>query len=175
MLGALALSGCVSQSILIGEKPSDPPPQIFFIGARDADRVQYLTWENVPSFGRVPAELQAVGDMSCMRNSLALRATGYHPKARGTDGNPIPGGDFYCQLVPLESVTNTQPPRAILTNGVLGWDRPSAFRPIPEAKQLQAEQECKKNNPKAKPLAFHPNPIDVSGNTLSDGGYLCVE
>lgn len=172
---ASGLVGCASQSILIGESPSEPPPQIVYLGARDAKGQEYKTWENVSSFGRVPAQLQAIGDLSCMRNSLQLRAVGYHPRAKDILGQVVPGGGFYCQLSPLNAVVDAQAPRAVLRDGVLGWDRPSAFGSIPEAKRSDAEQECKKGNPKGVPLGFHPRPLDASGQPMLQGGYLCIE
>ena len=172
---SIALLGCASLGVLIGETPSDPPPQIVYIGARDAKGQEYVTWENVSSFGRVPPALQAVGDLSCMRNGLALRATGFHPKARDTSGKTVAGGGFFCQRVSIAYAINAHAPRAILTDGVPGWDRPGAFGPIPEGRRVQAEQECKKGSPKAVPLAFHPRPLDVSGLPMEQGGYLCVE
>lgn len=175
MSAALALMGCASQGILIGESPSDPPPQIVYLGAQDAKGQEYKTWINVSSFGRVPPELQAVGDLSCMRTSLELRAVGFHPRAKDLSGQAVPGGGFFCQLTPLKAVVDAQPPRAVLKDGVLGWDRPSAFGPIPEARRQQAEQECKKGNSRAVPLAYHPRPLDVSGQAMPQGGYLCIE
>ena len=171
----LALLGCASEALLIGEIPSDPPPQIVYLGARDAKGQEYMTWENVSSFGRVPEQLQAVGDLSCMRNGLALRATGFHPNARDLRGQAVPGGGFFCQLALIKGAQDSQPPRAVLKDGVLGWDRPGAFGPVPEARRLQAEQECSKGGVKAIPLGFHPRPLDVSGQPMVQGGYLCIQ
>jgi|SaaInl6LU_22_DNA_1037377.scaffolds.fasta_scaffold07446_2 hypothetical protein len=94
-----SLGGCASKGILIGAAPSDPPPQIFFLGARDGKGNDYLTWENVSSFGPVPPELKQAGDSACRAVSDELRAIGYHPEARGRDGIEITGGGFFCQPV----------------------------------------------------------------------------
>lgn len=99
LMAAGLLAGCASQGVLIGETPSDPPPQLVFLGARDAKNQDYLTWENVSSFGQVPPALKAAGDASCMRLGSELRATGYHPHARDRNGREMPGGGFFCQIV----------------------------------------------------------------------------
>ena len=92
----LVLAGC-STGAKIGSAPSDPPPQIAFLGARDAQGNDYLTWENFGSFGPVPAELQQTGDDACRAISAELRAGGYHPAAKDRKGNTIPGGGYFCQ------------------------------------------------------------------------------
>ena len=71
----------------------------FFLGARDGKGNDYLTWENVSSFGPVPPELKQAGDSACRAVSDELRAIGYHPEARGRDGIEITGGGFFCQPV----------------------------------------------------------------------------
>jgi hypothetical protein len=93
---ALLVAGC-STAPMIGSAPSDPPPQIAFLGARDGKGTDYLTWENVSSFGPVPAELQAVGNASCQAVAPSLRAIGYHPQAKDRKGVTLPGGGFFCQ------------------------------------------------------------------------------
>ena len=97
VLLASLLGGCASQVVLVGSEPSEPAPQIVFLGARDGKGTDYLTWENVRSFGPVPAELKEAGDNACRAVSSELRALGYHPEARGRDGNKMPGGGFFCQ------------------------------------------------------------------------------
>lgn len=171
----LSLWGCATPSLVFTDTPSEPPPQIAYLGARDAQGQQYKTWLNVMSFARVPAELQAVGDLSCMQNGLELRATGYHPRARDLQGNTVPGGGFFCQLAVLSGATNSAPPQVVMRAGQAGWDRPGAFGAIPADKQAQAEAQCQKGNPKAKPLAYHPRPLDIQGQPMTQGGFLCVE
>ena len=165
------LAGCVSNGILIGETPSDPPPQLAFLGARNAKNQDYLTWENVSSFGRVPAALKAAADTSCMRLSLDLRAAGYHPHARDRNGHDIPGGGFYCQPV-LKIGYDSTPPQLSERNGVVVWDRPGAFGTIPEHVMAAAVQACAKQN--KKPLAYHPGALGVDGQPLTGGGFLCA-
>jgi hypothetical protein len=173
-LAALSLfGGCASQGLLIGEKPGDPAPQIVFLGARDAQGKDYLTWENVPSFGKVPAEFQAVGDLSCMRVSQNLRATGYHPRALDRYSKPIPGGGYFCQVALLSG--NDSPPRLIVVNGSPGWDRPGAFSPVPEALASRAQEECANKGRLMRAIGYHASALDANGTVLPKGGFLCVE
>ena len=174
-LGVVVLAaGCASQGVLIGDAPKDPPPQIVFLGARDAAGADYLTWENVSSFGKVPSDLQAVGDVSCMRVDINLRATGYHPTARDRFGKVMPGGGYFCQLS-IASGFNQTPPRIVLRDGRPGWDRPGAFGAIPAALQERAQQECSRQGSAMKPLGFHPGALDAQGKVVPNGGFLCVE
>jgi hypothetical protein len=168
----LGLSGCSTGS-LIGNKYGDPPPQVVFLGAVDAKGQDYLTWHRPWAFGPVPGELQAVGDINCMQVELTLRATGYHPKALDRKGNSVPGGGFFCQLRPI--VGESAPPKVVLINGAPGWDRPSAFGPVPSDKLAAGNEACSKQNPKFRPLGFHPRPIDLNGAVMQQGGFLCVE
>jgi hypothetical protein len=91
----LALLGC-STAPLIGNVPSDPPPKIAYLGARDVKGNEYLTWENVSSFGAVPSQLKSTGDQRCMQLGSSLRALGYHPAAKDQTGKAIEGGGFFC-------------------------------------------------------------------------------
>ena len=167
-------AGCASQGVLIGDTPKDPAPRIVFLGARDALGADYLTWENVSSFGKVPANLKAIGDVSCMRVDINLRATGYHPKALDRSGKVMPGGGYFCQLS-LTAGFNQTPPRIVVKDGQSGWDRPGAFGPIPAALQGRARQECSRQGSAMKPLGFHPGALDAQGKVVQNGGFLCVE
>lgn len=175
LLGSL-VSGCASQGMVVGEQPSDPPPQIVFLGAHDAKGVDYLTWENVSSFGQVPPELKAAGDLGCMRIDITLRALGYHPKARNRAGETMDGGGFFCQppLVATAAVSTT-PPKLITRDGQLAWDRPGAFGAIPESQLLRAQQQCQKVDPKSRALGYHPDALGAQGQAIPGGGFLCVQ
>ena len=164
----LLLAGCVSQGIVMGEMPSEPAPQLAFLGARNAKNQDYLTWENVSSFGKVPPQLQATADVSCMRLGLELRATGYHPHARGRNGQEIPGGGFFCQVV-VPVGYGSLAPRWVNQ----AWDHPGAFGAIPTHLLDTAASECGKQN--KKPLAYHPNALDADGHPMPGGGYLCTQ
>jgi hypothetical protein len=60
-------------------------------------------------------------------------------------------------------------------DGQLGWDRPGVFGAIPSGMMERAKQECARQNSNMKPLGFHPRAIDLNGQPLQDGGFLCVE
>lgn len=166
------LSAC-STGVLVGDKPAEPPPQVVFLGAVDAKGVEYLTWERPWAFGKVPEELQASGDISCMKTGINMRATGYHPRALDRQGKPTPGGGYFCQLIVTDKIAAA--PRLVERNGQLGWDRPSAFGAIPEAKLSQAWAACQQQNPKTRPLGYHPDALDATGKPMPSGAYLCAE
>lgn len=172
-LAILALAGCVTPAFQVNEVPGDPPPQIAFLGARDKDGKDYLIWQNATSFGRVPAHLQAIGDISCMQLGPSLRATGYHPRARDRQGKLIPGGGFYCQVQVLAS---TAPPKMVTgPGGAISWDQPGNFREVPDSLKIRAMQECAKFKPGARPVGYHPAAVDLSGKPIPGGGFLCLE
>jgi hypothetical protein len=171
---ATGITGCSTGGLIIGSKYGDPPPQVVFLGARDAAGKDYLTWDRPWNFGPVPAELQAAGDIGCMRLESSLRAVGYHPRAMNRAGQETPGGGFFCQPQLLPDFSRSEPPRLVMKDGQLGWDRPAAFGPVPASRSEAAAQECTKQNPKAVPLGFHPRPIGADGRPMEQGGYLCV-
>lgn len=169
---ATLLSAC-STGVLIGEKPTEPPPQVVFLGAVNEKGVEYLTWDRPWAFGKVPEELKASGDISCMKTGINMRATGYHPRALDRQGKPTPGGGYFCQVAVLDKLT--APPQLVERNGQLGWDRPSAFGAIPESKLPQALSACQQQNPKTRPLGYHPGALDATGKPMPSGAYLCAE
>ena len=123
LLSNAVLAAC-SMAPLIGDTYGEPPPQVAYLGAKDAKGNEYLTWVNVSSFGPVPSQLQAAGDINCMKMGFTLRAVGYHPKAMDVKGKPTPNGGFYCQPKPLQTLTDAPPPRVVMVDGVSNWDRP---------------------------------------------------
>ncbi len=169
----LTLAAC-APGVLMGDLPSDPPPQLAMLGAKDAKGHEYMTWENPGSFGKVPADRKAAGDITCMKLAMNLRAQGYHPRALNVRGQPFPGGAYYCQLA-LEAVVGQNPPQVVLNDGKLVWNDPGAFGPIDEADLSKAQAACKQQNPKFIPLGYHPQPLDVNGRTIAGGAFLCVE
>ena len=176
LLGAalLALLSACASGLIIGEVPAEPAPQIVSLGVKDAQSQAYLTWENPQSFGKVPADLQPTGDVGCMKLDINLRAVGYHPKARDRSGAQMPCGGYFCQLQILGGLSG-QTPRVVLTKGVPGWDKPGAFGAVPASELARGTAICAQNNAKAKPLAYHPAPLDLNGRPMPGGGFLCVE
>lgn len=83
------LSGCASMAPAgpSGE-PSQTPPRIISINDSKA-------WDNPSLFGKVPPDLQSIGDAYC-RDFGFERAAGYHPKAMDENGDRFDGGGYYC-------------------------------------------------------------------------------
>lgn len=82
-------AGCTTVPGGPSDKAADTPPQIV------TNKDQQNVWNNPTAFGPVPKEFQAVGDQICQASGFT-RATGYHPKAKDVNGNPIPIGGFFC-------------------------------------------------------------------------------
>jgi len=175
VLGALALSlvGCSHGNLMRGE-PTDPPPRLAMFGAQDAKGQQYMTWDRAEAFGRVPADRQAAGDITCMKLQINLRAQGYHPRALNLQGQAFPGGAFFCQ-VSLSTAASQPPPQVMLRDGVMVWNNPGAFGAIADSDKTRAVAACQQQNPKFTPLGFHPRPLDIQGQPMAGGAFLCVE
>lgn len=174
LFGAVFMTACASQGVLIGEIPSDPPPRVVFLGARDSLGLDYLAWENVSSFGRVPAALQSIGDVSCMKIGINMRATGYHPKAVDRFGQVMSGGGFYCQLLNLAGAYSSVAPRLTRVDGSLVWDRPGSFGAVPSALLEKGKSQCLQQGSSMKLLGYHPKALDLQGQQIVGGGFLCV-
>lgn len=170
----VTLVGC-SQGVMIGDVPSNPAPQIVFLGAKDKVGDDYLTWRDVPSFGQVPAELKAKGDISCMQYDLILRAVGYHPDALDRKGNKIPGGGFFCSpFAGLLEQSST--PQLTDIDGQLTWKNPGAFTSdVPEELMAEGEQVCNTVSETAYPLAYSKKALNADGTAIDGGAFLCVE
>lgn len=174
LLSASALLSACSMGVLVGDQPSEPPPRVAFLGAVDGKGAEYETWDRPWAFGRVPAELQARGDISCMKLGLSLRATGYHPRAEDRQGNTTPGGGFFCQPQALANAV-APAPKVVVIDGRSAWDNPGAFGAIPADKLNAARAACQQQNPQSRPLAYHPAPLDAQGAAMPQGGFLCVD
>ena len=169
-----ALTGC-SSGVLIGEVPADPAPQIVYLGEIDrTSGKDYLTWRDVPSFGKVPAELQSVGDMSCMQYGMDLRAIGYHPKAKDRKGKQIVGGGFYCSTQFLGNMYS-KPPQLIQTDTGLDWDSPGSFFSIPESELARGMEQCRTIGDDLIALGYSNEALDLNGNIIPNGGFLCAK
>jgi hypothetical protein len=175
VLGTLGvvLAGC-SHGNLMREVPTDPPPRLAMLGATDAKGQQYMTWERAEAFGRVPDDRKAAGDITCMKLQINLRAQGFHPRALNVQGQPFSGGAYYCQ-VSLPAVGVQQPPQVVLREGAMVWNKPGAFGPVADRDMSRAQAACKQQNPKFTPLGYHPKPLDINGQPMTGGAFLCVE
>ena len=169
-LTALALGGCTGGA-LISSAPAATPPQLVKLGARDAQGRDYLTWDKPSAFGPGPADLQAAGDLSCMQGRIETRAAGYHPQARGLDGKAIEGGAYFCARPLLAAA---QLPQVVRQGDSQGWNRPGAFGPIPAELRERGDRECAARPPLTRVLGYHPAPLDLQGQPMKGGGFLCV-
>lgn len=170
---ACGLLAACAQGLLVGETPSDPPPAVAKLGARDGKGNEYLTWDRPWAFGKVPPELQSAGDVGCMKIDVHLRAVGYHPKAMDLNGRPMQGGGFYCQPG-WQSFRSDVVPKVIRQGDEWGWDRPGLFGAIPADQLARAADICRQQNPRFKPIGFHPAPLDQDGKAMAGGGFLCA-
>lgn len=78
---------------VVGDKPGYVPPKLVY------DSNHALIWDNPSAFGPVPADLVPEGAKICGRlntNKTQYIAIGYHPRALGTNGKPLPGGGYFC-------------------------------------------------------------------------------
>lgn len=70
------------------------------------------------------------------------------------------------------------PPRLVRNaDGSIGWDRPSAFGPVPQAQLARGGAACATMDSKTQQyrvLGFHPAAQDLQGQTLAGGGFYCV-
>jgi len=87
------LAGCVG-TLMVGSKPGAVPPRLVIDSATGMK-----TWDHPRAFGPVPAEMAASAHAACSgldTTSVRYRAIGYHPRALDLNGNPIPGGAYFC-------------------------------------------------------------------------------
>lgn len=95
LLATALLSACASTP---GSAPGSVPPQL----VRDQSSGK-LAWSDPGAFGPVPASLQKKGDAVCRTrvpgetNGDHKHAIGYHPSALDLNGNPFPGGGYFCE------------------------------------------------------------------------------
>jgi hypothetical protein len=82
-----ALVGCATAVVGPGSEPSDTPPQMI--------KEYRQAWDNPSLFGEVPPSLEQAGKDYCRAQGYE-RADGYHPQALDENGDPYPGGGFFC-------------------------------------------------------------------------------
>lgn len=91
ILGSALLSACVTAPGP-GTTEGATPPHLSMQG-------NTKVWDNIGSFGPVPAAKAAMGADTCAKlNSMSANyvATGYHARAVGLDGKTMPEGGFLC-------------------------------------------------------------------------------
>lgn len=151
-----------------GEKPDATPPRLGYDDAADGRRL--LTWDRPGAFGKVPEDLQVRGDVACMLAAIHLEAIAYHPKAEGVDGQPLPGGGFYCWPKKQGNAPADEAPRLVRSGGALAWDRPRLFGAVPAERQATGDKVCGAGQ---EAVGYHPKALNEQGQAIEGGGYFC--
>lgn len=91
------ISGPSTSRLPIGKTYSKTPPKLVRqeVSWGKNKPVQSIAWDNSQWFGPVPANMMKEGMATCQAVG-GQKARGYHPKAMGINGKPIPGGGFLC-------------------------------------------------------------------------------
>lgn len=173
LLGSLALSACTTTP-RVGELPGSAAPQLVREGRQDASGRELLRWDRPGAFGRVTGTQKITGDIACMMAGIEFEAIGYHPKARDVSGKEMPGGGYYCAAKANGDKPDATAPRLVRTDGLLGWDRPSAFGRVPEQARERGNRICQQANPNFQAIGYHPFARLENGNAIIDGGFFCV-
>lgn len=75
-----------------GDKQASIPPKLI----NDQGTIR---WDNPGAFGPVPTNMAKAGEDACsLLNTkfTQFKATGYHAKAQGLDGQALKNGGYYC-------------------------------------------------------------------------------
>jgi hypothetical protein len=91
ILGSALLSACVTAPGPGAQEGATPP--------RLSMQDKMAVWDNVGSFGPVPAARAALGAQTCAKldtMDAKFMATGYHSRAQRLDGKTLTEGGFYC-------------------------------------------------------------------------------
>ena len=56
----------------------------------------------------------------------------------------------------------------------LDWDKPRAFGPVPSDQQKIGEKICLQLGTDIFPLGYNPKALDINGNAIKGGGFLCA-
>lgn len=171
MTAALSVGHVAAQ---VGAKPDANPPQLVFSGQKDKDSRELLMWDRPGAFGKVAGQQKVAGDVACMMARVDLEALGYHPKARDAAGAEMPGGGYFCTPKSHGDQPAALAPRLVIINGVLGWDRPSAFGLVPKAMKSNGQQICARAGNNLEAIAYHPTARDVQNNLIEGGGFFCA-
>lgn len=86
------------------------------------------------------------------------------PAARPVEGKPGPAA-------------SRTPPRMVRYDGVVVWDNPAAFGPVPAALMPLGNKTCSALNTRQLefgPTGYHPLAVDLNGKPFSDGGFYCT-
>jgi hypothetical protein len=157
-----------------GDKPDAVAPRLVPSARKGTDGQQLLAWDRPGAFGKVRETLQAKGDVACMLASIELEAIAYHPQAAGPDGEPLPGGGFYCFRKKTGDKPAEKAPHLTRLDGMLGWDRPAAFGAVPQALQARGDAVCANAGRTLHAIGYHPAALDEKGQPIPGGGYFCA-
>lgn len=158
----------------IGDKADAVAPRLVPSARKGSDGQPLLAWDRPGAFGKVPETLQAKGDVACMLASIDLEAIAYHPTAAGPDGQPLPGGGFYCYRKKTGEQPAEKAPRLARLDGILGWDRPAAFGAVPAALQARGDAVCASADRSLRAIGYHPAALDEQGKPIQGGGFFCA-
>jgi hypothetical protein len=171
-MSALLCVGHVAAQV--GAKPDEKPPQLVLSGQKDKDNRELHTWDRPGAFGKVTGQQKVLGDMACLIARVDLEAIGYHPKAKDAAGADMPGGGYFCAPKSHGDQPAAIAPRLVTVNGILGWDRPSAFGSIPKALKANGQKICERAGANLEAIAYHPTARDLQNNLIEGGGFFCA-
>lgn len=173
ILGLTALIAACATPAIVGKQASETAPQLVKVMNKDLGQ-EVITWDNPFLFGPVPANLQASGDVACLRARVDLQAVGFHSRAKDLQGQALPGGGYYCYPKARGSEPDAKAPRLSVIDGVLGWDRPAAFGRVPADQQARGDAVCERFAPGMKAIAYHPKAEQQNGQAIIGGGFFCA-
>lgn len=152
---------------------TDTPPQLAATNSRTPWGTPEHAWDQADGFGPVPERLRTRGDAACRMQGVGLIAVGHHAEAQ-YEGRPIVGGGFLCKPQGATLAAQSPAPRATLVDGVMGWDRPAVFGPVPQALLAKAVAACQKDDIRLQPIGYHARALDASGRLIPGGGFYCA-
>jgi hypothetical protein len=170
---AALLSACVSVPSM-GEAPDADAPQLVNSGQKGEDGQELLKWDRPGAFGKVTGEHKLLGDVACMIARIDLQAIGYHPKAKDVNGTEMPSGGYYCVQKNTQYEPAAMAPALMRINGILGWDRPTAFGRVPDEAKARGNRICAANNPDLQAIGYHPRAVSENGAVIPGGGFFCA-
>ena len=173
LLSCALLSACVSAPTM-GEAPDSSAPQLVNSGQKDEAGKDLLKWDRPGAFGKVSGERKLLGDVACMIARIDLEAIGYHPKAKDVSGAEMPSGGYYCVQKQTQYEPSPVPPALVRVNGILGWDRPSAFGRVPEDAKVRGNRVCAAASPTLEAIGYHPRAVGENRAAIPGGGFFCA-
>jgi hypothetical protein len=169
---SMLLNACVSTSSLSTEPAADAP-QLVPTGARDDNNMPIYRWDRPHAFANLTPKQQLMGDAACLTASSDLVAVGYHPQAKNHDGQSMLGGGYLCEKKERGGMPDVKAPQLVKTDGILGWDRPSAFGRVPASEKARGARICQSVDRRLVAVGFHPTAKGEQGYSIEGGGFFC--